>query len=142
MPYHGLPAARSDVIGGQVQMMFDAIGTMAGNIAAGQVKAIATTGKNRSVTLPNVPTLTESGVPGYEAVSWLGIMAPAGTPAPIVQKLNAEIGKLASRADIKEAWAKQSVELSVMSVADYDKFLRGEVEKWAEVVKVSGAKIE
>ena len=106
------------------------------------MKALATTGKTRSVTLPNVPTLTESGVPGYEAVSWLGFMAPAGTPAPIVQKLNAEIGRLASRPDIKEAWARQSVELSVMSAADYDKFLRSEVEKWAEVVKVSGAKIE
>jgi tripartite-type tricarboxylate transporter receptor subunit TctC len=95
-----------------------------------------------AVTLPNVPTLAESGVPGYEAVSWLGFMAPAGTPAPIVQKLNAEIGKLASRPDIKEAWARQSVESSVMSAAGYDKFLRSEVEKWAEVVKVSGAKFE
>jgi tripartite-type tricarboxylate transporter receptor subunit TctC len=142
VPYRLASAARTDVIGGQVQMMFDAIGTMAGNIAAGQVKALATTGKTRSVTLPNVPTLTESGVPGYEAVSWLGFMAPAGTPAPIVQKLNAEIGRLASRPDIKAAWAKQSVESSVMSAADYDKFLRSEVEKWAEVVEVSGAKIE
>jgi tripartite-type tricarboxylate transporter receptor subunit TctC len=142
VPYRLASAARTDVIGGQVQMMFDAVGTMAGNIAAKQVKALATTGKVRSVTLPNVPTLAESGVPGYEAVSWLGFMAPAGTPATIVQKLNAEIGKLASRPDIKEAWAKQSVEPSVMSAAEYDKFLRSEVEKWAEVVKVSGAKIE
>jgi tripartite-type tricarboxylate transporter receptor subunit TctC len=142
VPYRLASAARTDVIGGQVQMMFDAVGTMAGNIAAGQVKALATTGKTRSVMLPNVPTLTESGVPGYEAISWLGFMAPAGTPAPIVQKLNAEIGKLVSRPEIKEAWAKQSVEPSVMSAAEYDRFLRSEVEKWAEVVKVSGAKIE
>jgi tripartite-type tricarboxylate transporter receptor subunit TctC len=142
VPYKLASAARTDVIGGQVQLMFDAVGTMAGNIAAKQVKALATTGKRRSVTLPEVPTLNESGVPGYEAVSWLGIMAPAGTPKPIVDKLNAEIGKLAGRADIKEQWAKQSVEASVMSAADYDRFLRGEIDKWAEVVKISGAKLE
>ena len=114
---------------------------MAGNIAAKQVKALGTTGKTRSATLPNVPTLTESGVPGYEAISWLGFMAPAGTPAPIVNRLNAEIGRLVSRPDIKANWAKQSMETSVMSPAEYDKFLRSEIDKWAEVVKVSGAKI-
>ena len=81
VPYKLASAARTDVIGGQVQMMFDAVGTMAGNIQAKQVKALATTGKTRSATLPDVPTLTESGVPGYEAISWLGIMAPAGTPS-------------------------------------------------------------
>ena len=142
MPYKLASAARTDVIGGQVQMMFDAVGTMAGNIQAKQVKALGTTGKTRSATLPDVPTLSESGVPGYEAISWLGIMAPTGTPKATVDKLNAEIGKLASRSDVKANWAKQSMEPSVMSPADYDKFLRGEIDKWAEVVRVSGAKIE
>ena len=142
VPYKLASAARTDVIGGQVQMMFDAVGTMAGNIQAKQVKALATTGKTRSATLPDVPTLNESGVPGYEAISWLGIMAPAGTPKPIVDKLNAEIGRLASRPDVKANWAKQSMEPSVMSAADYDKFLRAEIDKWAEVVKISGAKID
>ena len=142
VPYKLASAARTDVIGGQVQMMFDAVGTMAGNIQAKQVKALATTGKTRSVTLPDVPTLNESGVPGYEAVSWLGIMAPAGTPQPIVDKLNIEIGRLTSRPDVKANWARQSVEASVMSAADYDKFLRAEIDKWAEGVRVSGAKIE
>ncbi len=142
VPYKLASAARTDVIGGQVQMMFDAVGTMAGNIQAKQVKALGTTGKARSATLPDVPTLTESGVPGYEAISWLGIMAPAGTPKAIVDKLNAEIGQLASRPDVKANWAKQSMEPSVMSAADYDKFLRAEIAKWAEVVRVSGAKIE
>jgi tripartite-type tricarboxylate transporter receptor subunit TctC len=142
VPYKLASAARTDVIGGQVQMMFDAVGTMAGNISAKQVKVLATTGKTRSATLSNVPTLNESGVPGYEAISWLGFMAPAGTPAPIVSKLNAEISRLASRPDIKELWAKQSMEPSVMTPAEYEKFLRAEIDKWAEVVKVSGAKIE
>jgi tripartite-type tricarboxylate transporter receptor subunit TctC len=142
VPYKLASAARTDVIGGQVQMMIDAVGTMQGNIEAKQVKALATTGKTRSATFPNVPTLNESGVPGYEAVSWLGIMAPTGTPAPIVDKLNVEIGRLAARPDIKASWAKQSAEASVMTAPDYDKFLRSEIDKWAEVVKVSGAKIE
>ncbi len=142
VPYKLASAARTDVIGGQVQMMFDAVGTMAGNIQAKQVKALGTTGKTRSATLPTVPTLNESGVPGYEAVSWLGFMAPTGTPKAIVDKLNAEIGKLASRADVKDNWAKQSMEPSVMSPADYEKFLRAEIDKWADVVRVSGAKIE
>jgi tripartite-type tricarboxylate transporter receptor subunit TctC len=115
---------------------------MQGNIEAKQVKALATTGKTRSATFPNVPTLNESGVPGYEAVSWLGIMTPTGTPAPIIDKLNAEIGRLAARPDIKASWAKQSVEASVMPSAEYDKFLRSEIGKWADVVRVSGAKIE
>jgi tripartite-type tricarboxylate transporter receptor subunit TctC len=142
VPYKLASAARTDVIGGQVQMMFDAVGTMAGNIQAKQVKALATTAKARSASFPDVPTLDESGVPGYEAVSWLGLMAPTGTPKAIVDKLNVEVGKFASRPDIKAAWAKQSVEPSVMSAADYDKFLRAEIDKWAEVVRVSGAKIE
>jgi tripartite-type tricarboxylate transporter receptor subunit TctC len=142
VPYKLASAARTDVIGGQVQMMIDAVGTMQGNIEAKQVKALATTGKTRSTTFPNVPTLNESGVPGYEAVSWLGIMAPTGTPAPIVDKLNTEIGRLAARPDIKASWAKQSVEASVMTAPEYDKFLHSEIDKWAEVVKVSGAKIE
>ena len=81
-------------------------------------------------------------MPGYDAISWLGVMAPAGTPKPIVDKFNAEIGKLASRADVKANWAKQSMEPSVMSAADYDRFMRAEIAKWAEVVRVSGAKIE
>jgi tripartite-type tricarboxylate transporter receptor subunit TctC len=142
VPYKGSSGARTDIIGGQVQMMFDAITTMASNVQAGQVKALGTTGLKRSSVLPNVPTVAEAGVPGYEATIWLGIMAPAGTPKPIVDKLNAEINKIVNRADVKEAWAKQGAEPMVMNPDEFDQYLRKDIEKWAHVVKVSGAKVE
>ena len=98
VPYRGSSGARTDVLGGQVQMMFDAITTMAPNVQAGQVRALATTGKKRSTVLPDVPTIAEAGVPGYEATIWLGLMAPKGTPQAIVDKLNAEIAQGRQRA--------------------------------------------
>ncbi|HEX6635235.1 MAG TPA: tripartite tricarboxylate transporter substrate binding protein, partial [Usitatibacter sp.] len=106
IPYKGSSGARTDILGGQVQMMFDAITTMAPNVEAGKVRALGTSGKVRSKVLPNVPTISEAGVPGYEAVIWLGIMAPKGTPKPIVDKLNAEIRKVVSSPEIQAAWDK------------------------------------
>src|SRR5499433_1164640 len=91
--YKGSSGARNDILGGQVQMMFDAITTMAPNARAGQVRALGTTGTKRSTVLPDVPTIAEAGVPGYETTIWLGVMAPKGTPQAIVDKLNAEITK-------------------------------------------------
>jgi tripartite-type tricarboxylate transporter receptor subunit TctC len=91
--------------------------------------------------MPDVPTVAEAGVPGYEATIWLGVMAPAGTPKEIVDKLNAEIGKVVARPDVKEAWAKQGAVPMLMSPAEFDRYLRADIEKWAEVVKVSGAKV-
>jgi len=128
------------VIGGHVQMMFDAITTMAPNAAAGQVRALGTTGTKRSELTPDVPTVAEAGVASYEATIWLGVMAPAGTPQPVVDKLNAEIAKVINRADVKEAWAKQGAVPLVMSPAEFDKYLRADIEKWAKVVAVSGIK--
>jgi tripartite-type tricarboxylate transporter receptor subunit TctC len=141
VPHKASGEARNSVIGGHVQMMFDAITTMAENAKAGQVRALATTGLKRSALMPDVPTVAEAGVPGYEATIWLGIMAPAGTPKEIVDKLNAAIGKVVARADVKEAWAKQGAVPMVMSPAEFDKYLRADIEKWARVVKLSGAKV-
>src|ERR1700676_3611600 len=106
VPYKESSGARNGIIGGQVQMMFDAITTMAPLIQGGKVRALGTTGRVPSSVLPNVPTVAEAGVPGYEATIWLGIMAPVGTPKPIVDKLNAEIGKVLQQSDIREAWAR------------------------------------
>ncbi len=141
VPHKASGEARNSVIGGHVQMMFDAVTTMTPNVQAGQVRALATTGLKRSELMPEVPTVAEAGVPGYEATIWLGVMAPAGTPREIVDKLNAEIGKVVSRPDVKEAWAKQGAVAMLMSPAEFDKYLRADVEKWANVVKVSGAKV-
>ena len=141
VPHKASGEARNSVIGGHVQMMFDAITTMTPNVQAGQVKALATTGVKRSALTPDVPTVGESGVTGYEATIWLGVMAPAGTPKEIVEKLNSEINKVIARADVKEAWAKQGAVAMAMSPAEFDKYLRADIEKWSNVVKVSGAKV-
>jgi tripartite-type tricarboxylate transporter receptor subunit TctC len=142
VPFKSSGDARTSVVGGHVHMMFDAITTMAENVKAGQVIALGTTGTKRSTVLPDVPTIAEAGVAGYEAIIWLGVMAPAGTPKPIVDKLNAEITKIMNKPDVKENWAKQGAVPMPMSPAEFDKYLRADIQKWGEVVKVSGAKIE
>ncbi|MEA2993265.1 MAG: hypothetical protein QOD40_2185 [Alphaproteobacteria bacterium] len=142
IPHKSSGDMRSSVMGGHVQMMFDAITVMAEGVRAGQLIALGTTGKQRSTVMPEVPTVAEAGVPGYEATIWLGVMAPVGTPKPIVDKLNAEIIKVMNRPDVKENWAKQGAVPMPMSPAEFDKYLRADIEKWAEVVKVSGAKAE
>jgi len=140
VPHKASGEARNAVIGGHVHMMFDAITTMAQNVTAGQVRAIGTTGTKRSALTPDVPTVAEAGVAGYEATIWIGIMAPAGTPKPIVDKLNAEINQVIERPDVKEVWAKQGAVPMVMSPAEFDKYLRDDIEKWAKVVQASGIK--
>lgn len=142
VPYKGSSGARTDIIGGQVHMMFDAITTMAPNVRAGQVRALGTTGTKRSTVLSDIPTVSEAGVPGYEATIWLGIMAPAGTPKPVVDKLNAEINKVLREPEVQQAWSKQGAEPIIMTPAEFDDYLRKDIEKWARVVKVSGAKAE
>jgi tripartite-type tricarboxylate transporter receptor subunit TctC len=133
---------RSSVLGGHVHMMFDAITVLAPSILSGQLIALGTSGKTRSSVMPDVPTIDEAGVPGYESTIWLGLMAPAATPKAIIDKLNAEIVKVMNRADLKEAWAKQGAVPMPMSAAEFDKYLRADIDKWAHVVKVSGAKAQ
>jgi len=140
VPYRNSGEARSGVIGGQVQMMIDAVPAMAPNVSENQVRALATTGKARSTVLPNVPTVIEAGVPGYEATIWLGLMAPAGTPQPIVDKLNAAVNAAVKRPDIVKLWTEQGAAPMSMTPAEFDKFLRGDIVKWAEVVKKFGDK--
>jgi tripartite-type tricarboxylate transporter receptor subunit TctC len=142
VPYKGSGDARNAVIGGHVQMMFDAITTMTENARAGQVRALGTTGAKRSTVLPDVPTIAEAGVPDYEATIWIGLMAPAATPRPIVEKLNAEVVKIISRGDLQKMWANQGAVSMIMSPVEFDKYLRADIAKWAHVVEVSGAKIE
>ena len=142
VPYKGSSGARTDILGGQVQMMFDAITTMAPNVRAGKLKAFGTTGKARSPVLPEIPTVSEAGVPGYEAVIWLGFMAPAATPKPILEKLNAEIRKVVNSADVKDAWAKQGAAPMSMSTDEFGQYMREDIAKWAKIVKMSGAKVD
>ncbi|MDP1753890.1 MAG: tripartite tricarboxylate transporter substrate binding protein [Reyranella sp.] len=142
VPYKNSGDARSAVIGGHVQIMFDAVTAMKGQIDGGQVRALATTGLKRSTVLPDVPTVSEAGVPGYEATIWLGIMAPAGTPPEIVARLNEEIGKIIARPAIREAWAKQGAVPMTMTPAAFTTFLKGDIDKWAKVIEKAGLKVQ
>ena len=140
VPYKGSAGARTDVLGGQVQMMFDAVTVMAPHAREGKVKALGTSGTTRSAVLPGVPTIAEAGVPGYETTIWLGVMAPKGTPAPIVAKLNAEIAKIVARQDVRDDWARQGAVPMAMTPAEFARFLEQDIVKWERVVKISGAK--
>ena len=142
VPHKGSDQARTAVLGGQVQMMFDAITTMAGQARAGKVKALGTTGKKRSGVMPEVPTIAEAGVPGYEATIWLGLMAPAGTPRPILEKLNSEVNKIINAPDVKETWGKQGAVPMGMSVDEFGKFLHEDIAKWSKLVKATGMKVD
>ena len=142
IPYRGSAGARTDVLGGQIEMMFDAIPTMTEHIKSGKVKALATTGKVRSAVLPDVPTANEAGVPGYEATLWLGLMAPKGTPPAIVNKLNAEIAKITSNPEVRRAWTAQGTTAMTMGVDEFTRYMNDDIAKWARIVKFSGAKAE
>jgi tripartite-type tricarboxylate transporter receptor subunit TctC len=140
VPYKGSSGARTDVLGGQVQMMFDAVTTMSEHARAGKVKALGTTGATRSTVLPTVPTIAEAGVPGYEAVIWLGLIAPKGTPSTIVNRLNTEITRIVSRPDVRADWEKQGAIPMEMTPDAFGRFLADDIVKWERVVRISGAK--
>jgi tripartite-type tricarboxylate transporter receptor subunit TctC len=141
VPHKNSGEARNDVMGGHVQIMFDAVTAMKGNIDAGQVRALGTTGDKRSTVLPDVPTVSEA-VPGYETTIWLGIMTPKGTPPEIVERLNAEITKIMAKPQIREAWAKQGAVPMTMTPAQFDAFLRRDIDKWAKVIQQAGIKVQ
>ena len=142
VPYKGSSGARTDVLGGQVDMMFDAVTTMTEQVKAGKVKAVGTSGKTRSDVLPEVPTLNEGGVTGYEATIWLGLMAPKGTPKAIVDKLNEAVSKIASQPDVKQQWAKQGAAPIVLNPTQFDKYLQDDIAKWAGVIKSANIKLD
>jgi tripartite-type tricarboxylate transporter receptor subunit TctC len=142
VPHKSSGEARNAVMGGHVQMMFDAVTAMKGNVEAGEVRALATTGLQRSPVMPDVPTLNEAGVPGYEATIWLGIMAPKGTPTALVERLNTEITRIVESPKIREAWAKQGAAPMHMSPQAFGNYMTKDIAKWAEVVKRSGMTIQ
>jgi tripartite-type tricarboxylate transporter receptor subunit TctC len=142
VPYKGSDGARVGILGGQVQMMFDAITTMAPNVRAGKLKGFGTSGRARSSVLPETPTVAEAGVPGYEATIWLGVVAPAGTPAAIVERLNGEIRKITSSTEVKEAWGKQGATPLVMTTAEFTQYLQTDIAKWAKVIAQAGIKLD
>jgi tripartite-type tricarboxylate transporter receptor subunit TctC len=142
VPHKSSGEARNDVMGGHVQMMFDAVTAMKGAVEVGEVRALATTGLQRSTVLPKVPTVNEAGVPGYEATIWLGVMAPKDTPVEIVNRLNAEIARIIALPRIKEAWAKQGAVPMTMTPAAFGEYLKRDIAKWAGVIEKAGMTIQ
>jgi len=140
VPYKGSTGARNDIISGNIQLLFDSVPTMAPLIKAGMVRALGTSGKTRSPILPEVPTIAEAGVAGFQASLWVGFMVPAATPQPVVDKLNAEIAKILSRPDIKASWEKQGATPVVMPPAEFKKFMDAEVVKWAGIIQANHIK--
>ena len=137
VPYKGSTGARSDILSGQIQILFDSVPTMASMVNTGMVRALGTSGLKRSAILPEVPTLDEAGAPGFQATLWVGFMAPKGTPQPVIDLLNREITKIVQRPEIKAAWEKLGATPMVMTQADFTKFMQDQIDKWAQVIQAN-----
>jgi tripartite-type tricarboxylate transporter receptor subunit TctC len=137
VPYKGSTGARADIVSGQIDMMFDSVPTMAATIEDGRVKALGTSGKERSPILPKVPTIAEAGIPEYNATIWIGVMAPTGTPQAIVDLLNREINKILLRPDIKESWQRQGANTMVMKPDEFGAYIQSEIERWAKLIQAN-----
>jgi tripartite-type tricarboxylate transporter receptor subunit TctC len=140
VPYKGSGPALSDLIGGQVQVMFANVPGTLQHVKAGKLRVLAATGDRRASALPEVPTIAESGLPGFQAATWFGILAPAGTPREIVAKLNAEIAKALAAPELVEHLRNEGADVVGGSPEQFRAFLKSEVERWGPVVKAAGIK--
>lgn len=139
IPYKGSAPALTDLLAGQTAIMFDNMPSVISHVKAGKLRPLAVTTPQRSPALPDVPTIAESGVPGYSATSWFGLLAPAGTPAPVVAKLNASILKALADPEVKKKMAEQGAEPHGEKPEQFAEFIRSETAKWGQTVKASGA---
>ena len=142
IPYKGSAPALSDLLAGQVSLMFDLVLTAAPHVKSGAARGLAVTGAQRSSVLPDLPTVAESGLPGYEVSAWFGIFAPAGVPQPAVQRLNAEFVKALREPDLRQRLASQGAEPLTSTPDEFAAYLRSEIDKWAKVVKAAGMKVD
>ncbi len=142
IPYKGSSPAVTDLIGGQVQYMFDNMPSAWPQVQAGKLRALAVTTPTRSPAAPNLPTMQESGLKGFDVSSWFGLMAPAGTPAPIIDKLNAAVLKALAKPDVQKRMTELGAEPQKTTPAEFGAFIKKEVDTWGPVVKASGAKVD
>ena len=142
VPYKGSAPAIADLIGGQVQIMFDNLPSALPQIKAGRLRALAVTSAQRAPALPDVPTVAEAGLPGFEASSWFGLLAPAGTPKDVIAKLNTEVAKWLASPEAREKLTAQGANAFGMSPEDFVRHIAVETTKWQKVVKESGAKVD
>jgi tripartite-type tricarboxylate transporter receptor subunit TctC len=142
IPYKGTAPAMQDLIGGHVQLMFDAISTSLPNIKAGLIKPLAWTGASRSPVLPDLPTIAESGVPGYASTSWLAMFAPAGTPQDIVRKVSDEIRMALNKPELKEKQTKLGINVITSTPEELDATVRSETALWGDLIRKIGVRAD
>jgi tripartite-type tricarboxylate transporter receptor subunit TctC len=142
IPYTGAGPALRDLVGGQVDMMFDGLGSSATHIKAGRIKPLMVSGAKRNPAFPNVPCAAEVGLPDYTVTTWYGLWAPKGTPADVQARIVEEIRKLGAAEEIKAIWASNGAEFGTLSPQDFGKMVSSEIKRWAQVVKASGAKMD
>lgn len=142
IPYKGSAPALTDLVGGQLQVMFDAYASSGPFIKDGRVRLLAVTTAQRSKLLPDTPTVSESGLPGYEAMPWLGLVAPAGTPAPVVNRLYTELNDILKEPEVQERFRSLGLDIIGSKPEDFSAFLKKDIVKWAQVIKESGAKVD
>jgi tripartite-type tricarboxylate transporter receptor subunit TctC len=142
IPYRGAGPALADLIAGQVDVMFDGLGSSSQHIKSGKIKALAVASEKRVPAFPNVPTATEAGVPGYVVSTWYGLWAPKGTPQDIVDKMQAEVTKAMNSPELSEIWVNNGSETPNMTGDAFAKFVSADIKRWAVVVKASGAKLD
>jgi tripartite-type tricarboxylate transporter receptor subunit TctC len=140
--YKGSAPVVTDLIGGQVDVMFDNIPNVIQHVRGGRMKALAVSGAKRAASAPDVPTVIESGVPGYDVSVWFGVLAPAGTPRDIVMRLNSEILKIIATPDVTDKFVKQGVEPRTGTPEQFGDLLKSEVPRWARVIKEAGIKVD
>ncbi len=142
IPYKGSAPMITDLLGGQVDVMFDNFPNALPHVKAGKMRALAITATRRSPAVPDVPTVAEQGYPDFEVSPWYGFMAPAGTPRPILEKLNAEINKILAMDDVKSVFAAQGVDVIGGSLADFEKYVQAQSDKWGPVIKRAGITLD
>ena len=142
IPYKGSAPALTDLVGGQLQVMFDAYASSGPFIKDGRVRLLAVTTAQRSKSLPDTPTVSESGLPGYEAMPWLGLVAPAGTPAPVVNRLYTELNDILKEPEVQERFRSLGLDIIGNKPEEFSAFLKKDIVKWAQVIKDSGAKVD
>jgi len=142
VPYKGAAPAMNDLIAGHIPMMFDNMPAVLPQVQGSSVRAIAVAGNKRATALPDVPTVAEQGVPGFEAFAWFGLVAPAKTPAAVLEKLKADVATILSSADMKARLTELGADPATVSGAAFGKFLAEDTAKWTKIIQISGAKME
>jgi tripartite-type tricarboxylate transporter receptor subunit TctC len=139
VPYKGATAAQTDLIGGRITMMFDNMTTAVPQVRSGKLRALAVTSENRSPALPDVPTMVESGLPGFVVTPWWGVFAPAGTPRPVIEKLHRDITGVLNQKEVRDFFAAQGTDVIADTPEHFGQYVKGEAARWGEVVRASGA---